>query len=78
MYYIHIFKRRSLNYKPKKLLLGLITIFILTLGFFVFFNKSNQSVLETYTLNRQDLMKIDKIVLDEKSDEFDEKRKNID
>lgn len=62
----------------KKLLLGLITIFILTLGFFVFFNKSNQSVLETYTLNRQDLMKIDKIVLDEKSDEFDEKRKNID
>lgn len=62
----------------KKLLLGLITIFILTLGFFVFFNKSNQSVLETYTLNRQDLMKINKIVLDEKSDEFDEKRKNID
>ena len=62
----------------KKLLLVLIIIFILTLGFFVFFNKSNQSVLETYTLNRQDLMKIDKIVLDEKSDEFDEKRKNID
>ena len=62
----------------KKLLLGLITIFILTLGFFVFFNKSNQSVLETYTLNRKNLMKIDKKVLEKKSDEFDKKRKNID
>lgn len=53
----------------KKLLLVLIIIFILTLGFFVFFNKSNQSVLETYTLNRQGLMKNDKIILDEKFDE---------
>lgn len=53
----------------KKLLLILIIIFILTLGFFVFFNKSNQSVLETYTLNRQGLMKNDKIILDEKFDE---------
>lgn len=53
----------------KKLLLVLIIIFILTLGFFVFFNQSNQSVLETYTLNRQGLMKNDKIILDEKFDE---------
>ncbi len=53
----------------KKLLLVLIIIFILTFGFFVFFNKSNQSVLETYTLNRQGLMKNDKIILDEKFDE---------
>ena len=53
----------------KKLLLVLLIIFILTFGFFVFFNKSNQSVLETYTLNRQGLMKNDKIILDEKFDE---------
>lgn len=53
----------------KKLLLGLIIIFILTLGFFVFFNKFNQSALETYTLNKQGLMKNDKIILDEKFDE---------
>lgn len=53
----------------KKLLISLIIIFIIIIGFFVFFNKSNQSVLETYTLNRQGLMRNDKIILDEKFDE---------
>ena len=53
----------------KKFLISLVIIFILTIIFFTFFNKSNQSVLETYTLNKQGLMRNDKIILDEKFDE---------
>ena len=53
----------------KKFLISLVIIFILTIGSFAFFNKSNQSVLETYTLNRQGLMRNDNIILDEKFDE---------
>lgn len=55
----------------KKFLIILVIIFILTIaiGFFTFFNKPNQTVLETYTLNRQGLMKNDDVILEEKFDE---------
>lgn len=52
-----------------KVLISLIVIFILIIGFLIFFNKSSKTILETYTLNKQGLMKNDKIILDEKFDE---------
>ena len=53
----------------KKLLICLVVIFILIIIFSIFFNKSNETVLETYTLNQQGLMRSDKVILDEKFDD---------
>lgn len=53
----------------KKIFICLFVIFILIIGFSIFFNKSNETVLETYTLNQQGLMKNEKNILDEKFDE---------
>ena len=53
-----------------KLLICLIVIFIVIIGILIFFNKSNETVIETYTLNQQGLMKNDK------ADEIDEKQYN--
>ena len=57
-----------MSYK-KKLLICLLVIFILIIGFLIFLNKTNETVLETYTLNQQGLMRSDQTILDEKFDE---------
>ena len=53
----------------KKILISLIVILMLIIGFSIFFNRSNEVVLETYTLNQQGLMKNENIILDERFDE---------
>lgn len=53
----------------KKLLIVLILIFLFIICFSIFFNTSNQSVLETYTINKQGLMSNERIILDERFDE---------
>ena len=55
--------------KKRILLISIIVIFIIIIGFFLFLNGKNETVLETYTLNQQGLMKNDKIILDENFDE---------
>lgn len=53
----------------KKILISSIIIFILIIVFFLFIKKPKETVLETYTLNQQGLMRDDKIIQDEKFDE---------
>ncbi len=49
----------------KKLFICLAIVFILVIIISALANKSTKAVLETYTLNRQGLLRNDNIVLDE-------------
>ena len=53
----------------KKLFICLAIVFILVIIISTLINKSTKAVLETYTLNRQGLLRNDNIVLDEKFDD---------